>query len=58
MIAAVGIGMFGNYRTACDHSVSGDKLTLDNEAAKIYYNKKYVKYNELARAIKGVVKTW
>jgi hypothetical protein len=50
--------MFGDYRTACDHSVSGDKLTLDNEATKIYYNKKYVKYNELARAIKGVVKTW
>lgn len=58
MIAAVGIGMFKDYRTAADKSISGEKSKPSSEADRIYYNNKFEKYNELAGAIKGVVKKW
>lgn len=56
MIAAVGIGMYKDYRTAADRAVSGEKLKQINEPDRIFYDNKFEKYNEVARAIKEVIK--
>lgn len=56
MIAAVGIGMFKDYRTAADQSVKGEKSEQSSEPDKNYYNNKFEKYNEIAHAVKEVVK--
>ncbi len=58
MIAAVGIGMFKDYKKACNKSVDRIELKLADAEDIIYYNKKFEKYNELSHAIKGVVKKW
>lgn len=55
LIAAVNYGIFGDYRTAADYCISGDRLTTSDAQVRNYYDSKYEKYNMLARTIKGVV---
>ncbi|MDD4773701.1 MAG: FGGY family carbohydrate kinase [Eubacteriales bacterium] len=58
MIAAVGICMFDSYKSAADRSVGGDEIKTGSEADRVFYNDKFTRYNELAGAIKGVLKKW
>ena len=58
MIAAVKSDMFKSFDEAASVWVSGNKINCENDALFCRYNEKHDKYSALARAVKGVIKTW
>lgn len=55
MIAGVGCKMFESFEDAAGYAVEGEKAASAGEDAKAFYEIKHKKYNEIAKAIRGVV---
>ena len=58
IIASVNAGISKSYEDACARFVKCEELKLDDSEKREFYERKYQKYNELLKAIKGVVKQW